>query len=53
MFLVNNLLFYDVVPLFLLDCVTSGYYCPLVNPARNFEYNSNAGSTGNHTYKYG
>ena len=36
-----------------LDCVRSGYYCPLVSPAGNFEYESNAGSTGNHTYNYG
>ena len=53
MLLVNNLLFFMIYGHCLsLDCVKSGYYCPLVNPAANFEYKSNAGSTGNHTYKY-
>ena len=36
-----------------LNCITSENYCPLMNPVWNFEYESNAGSTGNHTYKYG
>ena len=52
MFLVNNLILLYNAIVYHLNALR-GYYCALVNPTGNFEYKSNAGSTGNHTYKYG